>query len=112
LDRCMKIMILGGATAGACEAGCGEDWSSQEAITLASGRIKERFGENISLEYVDLSENSTEKNTLEWKAMIKSRDLMLPLLLLDGELRISGQFDIRQLLDVIEVEREVGNYHG
>ena len=108
----MKIMILGGDAEVECEASCGEDWSSREAITLASERIKERFGEDISLEYVDLTADSAEKNTREWKEMIKSRGLTLPLLLLNGELRISGQFDIRQLLDVIEVEREVGNYNG
>jgi disulfide oxidoreductase YuzD len=108
----MKIMILGGIAESECEVACGEDWCSQEAITLASERIKERFGEDISLEYVDLSDDFAEKNTREWKEMIKSRDLSLPLLLLNGELRISGQFDIRQLLDVIEVEREVGNYNG
>lgn len=109
MGKGMKITILGGNAEGECEVGCGEDWSSQEAITLASGRIKERFGEDIPLEYIDLSDDSAEKNTREWKEMIKSRNLALPLLLLDGELRISGQFDIRQLLDVVEVEREVGS---
>lgn len=105
-------MILDGEAVGECEAGCGEDWSSRETINLATERIKERFGEDISLEFIDLSKDSAGKDMLEWKEMIESRDLILPLLLLDGELRISGQFDIRQLIDVIEVEREVGKYNG
>ncbi|MBA7696303.1 hypothetical protein ES703_104948 [subsurface metagenome] len=45
---------------------------------------------------------------MEWKEVIKNKGLLLPLLLLNGKLRISGQFDIRQLLDTIEVEIEIG----
>ncbi|MFC1900470.1 hypothetical protein ACFLYN_02640 [Chloroflexota bacterium] len=108
----LKITILGGNTQDECDAGCGEDWSSQESITLAMGRIKERFGEDIPLEYIDISVTADDKDMGEWNEMIKSRNLSLPLLLLNGEPRISGQFDIRQLLDVIEIEREVGDYDG
>jgi len=30
------------------------------------------------------------------------------MLLINGQVRISGQFDIRQLLDTVEVEKELG----
>jgi len=39
---------------------------------------------------------------------VRDRNLLLPLLLIDGEPRISGQFDLRQLLDAIEAALEMG----
>ncbi|MFC1920627.1 DUF1462 family protein [Chloroflexota bacterium] len=107
MGRAINITILGGGTQGECDAGCGEDWSSPESITLAVGRIKERFGEDIPVEYINIAENKTEQVVQDWSETIKSKDLSLPLLLLNGQIRISGQFDIRQLLDVIEIEMEV-----
>ncbi len=48
-------------------------------------------------------------DALEWKEIIKNKNLSLPLLLVNGQPRVSGEFDIRQLLDAIEVEIEIGD---
>ncbi len=107
VDR-IQITIISGYSQGECDSACGTDWSSPEALTLASQRIKDRFGEKISLKYIDLSRDNTDNVVQEWSEAIKSKKLSLPILLVNGQLRISGQFDIRQLLDVIEVETEIG----
>ncbi|MFC2056992.1 hypothetical protein ACFLTO_05460 [Chloroflexota bacterium] len=49
-------------------------------------------------------------DTPEWSGVIKDRNLLLPLLLINGQLRISGRFDIRQLLDTIGIEIEMGGF--
>jgi disulfide oxidoreductase YuzD len=90
-----------------CEAECGIDWSSPEAVALASQRIKDRFGDEIQLAYIDLSKAVANHDALEWNEVIKNKNLSVPLLLLNGQLRISGRFDIRQLLDTVEVEIEI-----
>jgi len=104
----IQIIILDDSTRRVCDADCGEDWSSPEAIALAHQRIIDRFGDNIQLEYIDLSSGTANHHTSEWSQVIRDRNLLVPLLLVNGELRISGQFDIRQLLDVIEAEIEMG----
>jgi disulfide oxidoreductase YuzD len=91
-----------------CEAECGIDWSSPEALTLATQRINERFGERIKLTYLDLSKAVAGEDTRRWNEAIREKNLPVPLLLVNGQIRISGNFDIRQLLDVIEVETEMG----
>lgn len=103
----MKITIIDDSLANKCEGHCGTDWSSAEARELASRRIGERFGGIIQLEYIDLSSPSPGKQALEFKKMAGHEKITLPLLLLDGQPRISGQFDMRQLLDTIETELEV-----
>jgi len=104
----IKITIVDDSRRQECDAGCGVDWSSPETIALASQRIKDRFGDKIQLVYLDLAKAKANRDTLEWNQEIKDKDLSLPLLLLNGKLRLSGQFDIRQLLDAIEAEMEIG----
>ena len=104
----INIIILDDSTRRVCDADCGEDWSAPEAIALAHQRIKDRFSDKIQLEYVDLSKGTANHHVSEWSQVIRDRNLSVPLLLVNGELRISGQFDIRQLLDAIETEIEIG----
>lgn len=104
----IHITILDDTRKQECDASCGEDWSLPETIALANQRIKDRFGEKVTLEYLDLPGATANQRTLEWDRIIKNKNLSLPLLLVNGELRISGQFDIRQLLDVVDAEIEIG----
>ncbi len=104
----IQIVIVDDGKGELCDAKCGLDWSSVEAITLAGRQIKDRFGEEIKLEYLDLSQSAAHTLALELNEDIKNKNLLLPLLLINGQPRISGQFDIRQLLDVIEAEIEIG----
>ena len=104
----IRITILDESHQRECDAECGVNWSSEEAIILANQRIKERFGDGIELQYLDLSEATTNPDASVWNEKIKNRNLSLPLLLINGYLRISGEFDIRQLLDAIEAQVEIG----
>jgi len=103
----IQITIVDDSKGERCDAHCGVDWSSAEAIALASQRIKDRFGDKIKLEYLDLSAPMTTRRALELNRQIRNKNFPLPLLLINGQLRISGQFDIRQLLDAIDAEMEI-----
>ena len=107
IKHTIQITIVDDSRAEKCDAECGLDWSSAEVIALASQRIKDRFGEKIKIEYLDLSEATANRHTLELSQEIKGKNLLLPLLTINGQPRISGQFDVRQLLDAIEVEMEI-----
>ena len=105
----MQVVIVDdSAKVDKCGIDCGEDWSSTEAIALANQRVKARFGERVRLEYLDLSESGIASLSLELQQKIGDEILSLPLLIINGEPRISGQFDIRLLLDAIEAEIEIG----
>lgn len=101
----IKIIIVDDSRGEKCDAGCGTDWSSLEAIALASQRIRDRFGDRVKLDCVDLSQMANSHRASELKQRI--RDLPLPLLLVNGAPRISGQFDIRQLLNAVDAEMEM-----
>lgn len=103
----IRVTIIEDSSREECQAGCGVDWSSPEAIALAGQRIKDRFGDRIQLEYLDLSQAAASQDVSQWNEIIKIKNLSPPLLLINSQPRIAGQFDIRQLLDAIEAEMEI-----
>ncbi len=103
----IQITIIDDSSSEKCDARCGVDWSSRGAIARASRQIKTRFGSKAQLKYLDLSK-ATANQALEWNQVIQNKNLSLPLLVINGQPRISGQFDIRQLLDAIEADMEMG----
>ncbi len=109
IKHTIQVTIVDDSRGEKCDAHCGVDWSSVEAITLASQRIKDRFGDKMQLEYLDLSKSVANRHALELIQGIKNKNLSLPLLLINGESRISGQFDIRLLLDAINAELELNH---
>ena len=108
IKHAVKITIIDDSNREKCDTSCGVDWSSAETIALASQQIKDRFGEKVQLEYLDLSKPVTNRDVLEGDELIKNKNLSFPLLLINGHPRIAGEFDIRQLLDAIEAEMEIG----
>ncbi len=108
IEHTMKITILDDSRVEKCDTDCGLAWSSAEIINLASQQTRGRFGDKVKLEYLDLAKATANAETLEWSQAIKNKNLPLPLLIINGQARISGQFDIRQLLDAIEAEIEIG----
>ena len=107
MKQTIQVTIVDDSQGVKCDALCGVDWSSTEAIALATKRIKEQFGDRVQLEYLDLAKSITGDRALELNRQVRDKDLSLPLLVIDGQPRISGQFDIRQLVDAIETEVEI-----
>ncbi len=103
----MQITVIDDGKTEKCEVRCGIDWSLKENFTLINRRIKERFGGRVKLEYLDLSKSGTGR-ALELNQLVKDGNLPLPLLVINDEPRISGQFDIRHLLDAIDADMEIG----
>jgi hypothetical protein len=57
---------------------------------------------------VDLASAPPEHRGQQWHGEIRSKGLSVPLLLINGRLRVAGQFDIRQIIDAVEAEMEIG----
>jgi len=99
------ITIIDDSNSEKCEAHCGVDWSRAENLAQASRQIKERFSTRIALKYSDLS-GATDTLSLEWRKKVSKENLSLPLLVINDKIRISGEFDLRMLLDVIDAQIE------
>lgn len=101
----IKTIIVDNSKGEKCNARCGIDWSSAEVLARAREEINNRFGDGVQLEYLDtaIATNGCPGPELEHAA----RNNTLPLLFINGELKIAGEFDIRLLLDAIDIEMEI-----
>ena len=106
-EATVDIKIIDNISRRDCDAACGTDWSSTEAIERAIQQIRDRFGVETRLEYVDLSQTIADHPLAQWQQTIKEKSLSVPLLLINGHLRVAGQFDTRQIIDAVEVEMEM-----
>ena len=108
MSREIEVVIINDPDRKDCDVSCGTDWSSGESLEMAKKQVKNRFGEGVCLKYYDLTGKDKDVTLVEWNEKIENENLSVPLLVLNGHLRISGNFDIRQMLDVIEAELEIG----
>jgi disulfide oxidoreductase YuzD len=103
----IRVAVLDDAKAKKCEGHCGLDFSSPEAVEEVAKLLNKLYGEKVQLEYLDLAEPSTSRSYPEIVERIRTEHLALPLLLINGNLRISGYFDIYLLQSAIQVELEM-----
>jgi hypothetical protein len=97
----LRLTIVGNGQAALCEAGCGADWSRPETLAKARQTIRDRFGDRVRIEYVDVARKPG-------KLRLPDSEKSFPLLLVEGNIRLAGQFDIRQVLDITEAQLEMG----
>jgi disulfide oxidoreductase YuzD len=102
-----EVIILDQIGGKWCPEGCGVDWLKEENRNLARESIKQRFGDRVRIDFFDLQDPSIKQRFPQLVEKIKEESLYLPILLINGEVRISGYFDFRMLLDMVEAEGEL-----
>ncbi len=107
-EKTFAVEIVDDTSRRDCDADCGTDWSSPEMIALAEEQVERRFGGAATVEYRDLAGDELDTGQIEMKRNIREQGLSVPLLLVNGRLRIAGLFDIRRIVDAIEAEMEIG----
>ncbi|MFQ5825874.1 MAG: hypothetical protein ACE5IA_00825 [Dehalococcoidia bacterium] len=90
-----------------CLEGCGADWCSPEVQQEAEERLRQLHGGEVSIEFFNLEDPGMRAWNPKVVARIQDEGLLLPLLMINGEVRITGHFDIRQLVDAVEAQKEL-----
>ena len=103
----IKVTVVDDSRAEKCEGRCGLDFSSGETFQSTSALLNQLFAGQVELEYLDLAEPSVSGSHPDVVERVRSEDLSLPSLLLNGKPRISGYFDIHLLQRVIQTEMEI-----
>ena len=105
----IRVTIIDDAKAEKCEGRCGLDCTSPKTIEEITSLLKNLYGEKVESEFLDLAEPATSRSYPEIVDRIRKENLNLPLLLINGKLRIAGYFDIHQLQNTIQVEIEMAS---
>jgi len=72
-NNAIRVTILNDPLRQDCDASCGTNWSSLQALDQARKQINERFDRDIQLTYLDLTRDTTDSDVLKWNEEIKSK---------------------------------------
>ena len=101
----LRVTILNHSGSPHCQVACGMDWSQPETLKLADERLQSRYGAKVQLDYIDLAQGG--------QAISGVGDLgeeaTYPRLVINGRVKIAGDFDLRMLLDAVEAEAEIAS---
>ena len=93
----IHVEIVGADKQASCHTECTIDWSQSEIQIQARNELRKRFGKHIKLDFISM-EDANDK-------LIHEKDF--PLLLMNDQIRMSGQFDIKKLIEIIETQMEI-----
>lgn len=105
----IQVTVFDNSQGEKCEGRCGLDLSAPGALESITELLNKLYGGSVQLEYLDLAEPSISSAHPEIVERVRVESLSLPLLLINGKLRISGYFDIRLLQSAIQIETEMGH---
>jgi hypothetical protein len=102
----ISVIVLDDPGRPGCEARCGLDLSSAEVLRSTAEALRRRFGSRVELHYTSLDAMGAAAPAGIAERLSRG-DLALPLLLVNGQPRISGRFDLHSLQEVIQAEIEM-----
>lgn len=105
-EATIRVVVVDDATSPKCEARCGLDLSSPEALKSTAEHLRKLFGSRVKLEFAALEAIQAGPSS-EIAERVKSGSLVLPLLLINGRPRVSGYFDLHLLQESIQAEIEM-----
>ncbi|MDP2920081.1 MAG: hypothetical protein Q8O43_07690 [Dehalococcoidia bacterium] len=97
----LNIEIVTDKNQPACAENCGTDWSQPEALANVREQLLKLFGNRVRLKHTIVSNAEDHRRRL-------GKSPGFPLLLANGEVRLSGQFDLRQVIDIAQTQLEMG----
>lgn len=103
----VQVTVIDDVGSEKCDGHCGLEFSSPQVVEQVTDLLGKLYGKTVQLEYLDLAEPLTCHLFPEMVERITAEDLPLPLLLINGNLRVSGYFDIHLLQSVIQAELEM-----
>jgi len=90
-----------------CTAECEFPWRPQEVAAITAAELRQRLGEEVDVEFIDLGQVRPGGPYGEIIAQGRAKPYLLPLVAINGVLRLSGGLDTRRIIQVIDTLREV-----
>jgi hypothetical protein len=95
----LNIEIINSSNQTLCQSKCGIDWSIPHIRNEIVKILTEIYGNFVRIEYTD-------------NAVDRGIQPNHPVLLMNGQVRLIGPFDLHQLIETIETQLEVGGDDG
>ena len=101
MKRPISVTIFDDSRSEHC-LGCGE------CFELVIEHLRERYGGEVVVEHLDLAEPEIRLQHQDVVNRVEESGLLLPVVAIDGVLRLSGGVQYRTIVEAIEAHKEVG----
>jgi disulfide oxidoreductase YuzD len=105
-DEPILVQILDDSREDGCP-GCAPPWLSWRAAKLANEYLQRIYGDSVLVSFIDLASSSFAQDEARLAEQVQNKGLTLPVVAIDGKLRLSGVLDFGRIADAIETLREV-----
>ena len=83
---------------------CFGTWSTPEDIAFIVGRLQERYGGQVAVEYVDVAQDQPDQDDARLIELAREQGLPLPVVAIDGSIKLIGAADYRVIAEAIEAQ--------
>ncbi|TAK36869.1 MAG: hypothetical protein EPO21_01055 [Chloroflexota bacterium] len=83
---------------------CFDTWSTPEDITFIVGRLRERYGDQVTVEYVDVALHQPDADDARLVELARQQGLPLPIVAINGSIKLIGAADYRVIAEAIEAQ--------
>ena len=84
--------------------GCCRPNRSLEEIAVVTQQLQGKYGDGVEVEYIDLADSEND----DIMGQIRAHELPLPVVSINGVLRLAGGAGYRDIVELIETLKEVG----
>ncbi|MBI4333701.1 MAG: hypothetical protein HY673_20755 [Chloroflexi bacterium] len=102
----IEVTVLVDSAAPSCEGDCVMDWLKPENQAVARRELARKHGDGAAVDFVDIRASSPGAPRAGLVRQTLAGNPRFPALLLNGNPRIAGPFDLRMLLDMVETEMD------
>lgn len=100
----IRVTIFDHTTQEHCSVHCGVE-RMQDEVAFIAEHLKNRYGEGVEVEYIDLAHSPQND---EVRDRIGAQNLPLPVVAINGVLKLAGSLQYRIIADAIEALLEAG----
>lgn len=98
----LRVSILDDSRASSCTIACNE-----ETLEFIQEHLKLRYASEVEFEYLDLAQSISGSSGQALAERAKAEGVPLPLVIINGVVRLAGPLELRRILEAIDTEREV-----
>jgi disulfide oxidoreductase YuzD len=100
----IKVTIFDYRDAEHCSRYCA---AAGDDVAFVTEHLERKYGDTVQVEYIDLGEENSEM-----AKMVRAQNLSLPVVAINGVLRLAGSVEYRAIMEAIEAQIEVGGGWG
>lgn len=108
--RPIRLTLFDHTDVEGCAVHCEMSSPASAGLDIIKAQLEEDFEDGVVVEYVDLAQPQQQALYGDMARRVKTENLLMPIIAIDGVPKLSGNVDYRTIVETIETYKEL--IHG